>query len=184
MLVSLDGGKSFQRVVAPAQAMVRIGSMREEGLTRYFDTEMLSLRVQGGGLQKGVMIRESPTKASTGRTQIEGGGGAFMISSFFDIFIEVSLDDGATWTPAEGGPATMLLRTAQPTLRASWNGKEGVFAWPDDGLNWKVQFTPVMSERPLWRPYTGPIEQQGGYKFIRVEPSVPMMFYRLCLDCP
>ena len=46
-----------------------------------------------------VMLRESTTLASTGQTTIDSApGGGFMISSFFDIFTEVSLDGGATWT--------------------------------------------------------------------------------------
>jgi hypothetical protein len=44
-----------------------------------------------------IMIRESPTRASTGRFATEAVAGGYMIDSFFDIFIEVSLDGGQTW---------------------------------------------------------------------------------------
>lgn len=71
------------------------------GLT--FDTEMLSMELTG--VHNGVpfMIRESPTRPSTGRYAVTPiGGGLYHIDSFFDIFTELSLDGGQTWTPSEG----------------------------------------------------------------------------------
>jgi hypothetical protein len=60
---------------------------------------MLSMSLTGGG----VMIRESPTRASTGKTSITDiGGGMYHIDSFFDVFTELSIDGGATWIPKSG----------------------------------------------------------------------------------
>jgi len=68
-----------------------------------FDTEMLSLDLAGGTLPPGVMIRESPTKASLGKTTITDiGGGLYRINSFFDVFTELSIDGGQTWTEGSG----------------------------------------------------------------------------------
>jgi hypothetical protein len=65
--------------------------------TRFFDTEMLQLDIIGGPF----MIRESPTRASTGKTAITDlGGGLYRIDSFFDVFTELSLDGGQTWHPS------------------------------------------------------------------------------------
>ena len=50
----------------------------------------------------GIMIRESPTLASTGRTTIATLSDGYLISSFFDVFTEVSLDGGMSWNPAAG----------------------------------------------------------------------------------
>jgi hypothetical protein len=82
------------------------------GPTRFFDTEMLQLDISGGGL----MIRESPTLHSTGKTTITDlGAGRFLIDSFFDVFTELSLDGGQTWIPSSGpgpgGSTTMTLTT-------------------------------------------------------------------------
>ena len=64
--------------------------------------------LSGGTLPGGVMVRESPTKASVGRTSVRTDtNGAYHISSFFDIFTEVSLDGGNTWSPSTTGPVTM-----------------------------------------------------------------------------
>jgi hypothetical protein len=73
------------------------------GSPQLYDTEMLQMDLSGGGLPAGVMIRESPTLASTGGSSITDlGGGQFHISSFFDIFTELTIDGGQTWVPADG----------------------------------------------------------------------------------
>jgi hypothetical protein len=57
--------------------------------------------LSGGSLPPGMMIRESPTLASTGQTTITDlGGGQFRIDSFFDVFTELSLDGGQSWSPS------------------------------------------------------------------------------------
>jgi len=49
-----------------------------------------------------LMLRESPTRASLGKTTIQSqaSGGGYRIGSFFDVFTEISLDGGQTWSPS------------------------------------------------------------------------------------
>src|SRR5262249_2905393 len=110
-LISMDGGASFQPFSAPASVVVQVSSRSDEdiGSTRFFDTEMLSLSLSGGSLPGGVMIRESPTRASLGRTSVRTTAGDYRIGSFFDVFTEVSTDGGATWSPGLTHPGTMAL---------------------------------------------------------------------------
>src|SRR5438552_9087406 len=68
--ISVNGGASFTPFSAPANVSVSVSSHLDSGATRFFDTEMLSLSLSGGTLPGGVMVRESPTKASTGRTSV------------------------------------------------------------------------------------------------------------------
>jgi hypothetical protein len=78
--------------------------------TGTFNTEMLSMNLSGNTPFGPLMIRESPTLPSLGVTTITGlGGGLFQISSFFDVFTELSLDGGQTWIPDSGGPERMTL---------------------------------------------------------------------------
>lgn len=75
--------------------------------TGSFDTEMLSMNLVGTVMGNPVLIRESPTKASTGKTSITdlsgpGPPGPYHIDSFFDVFTELSLDGGQTWIPKAG----------------------------------------------------------------------------------
>lgn len=108
----------FGNFLAPAQVSVRVERVSDLGSTRVFDTEMLQLDITGGSLPGGVVIQESPTEASRGQTMITdlGGGGPFLIDSFFDVFTELSLDNGVTFIPAERPPAHVKLVPAPATL--------------------------------------------------------------------
>jgi hypothetical protein len=92
----------------------------QTGPTRFFDTEMLQLDLNAGGC---VLIRESPTKASTGKTAITDlGGGMFRVDSFFDVFTELSTDCGQTWhesTDAAGNPYAGHMEIPG-TVAAAW----------------------------------------------------------------
>jgi len=68
----MDGGASFKPFSAPANVAVQVSSRSDldTGSTRFFDTEMLALSLSGGSLPGGVMVRESPTLASLGRTSV------------------------------------------------------------------------------------------------------------------
>jgi hypothetical protein len=76
---------------------VQIFNRPNDNTYGFFNTEMLALDLIGGGLR----LRESPTLASHGTTtESPGGGQPFLISSFFDVFTELSVDSGQTWMPA------------------------------------------------------------------------------------
>jgi len=69
---------------------------------------MLALNLSGGSLPAGVMIRESPTRHSRGETRYASSPGGYRINSFFDVFTELSLDGGQTWS-ASDSPGYMEL---------------------------------------------------------------------------
>jgi hypothetical protein len=79
-------------------------------VTGTFDTEMLSMSLTGNSAFGPVMVRESPTRPSLGKTSITDiGGGLYHIDSFFDVFTELSVDGGQTWMPDSSGPARVNL---------------------------------------------------------------------------
>jgi hypothetical protein len=84
--------------------------------TGIFETEMLSMNLQGvGPTPPFVMIRESPTLPSKGRTSIEAqGGGMYHIDSFFDVFTELSLDGGMTWLKKAGPNGSRVFLNGVP----------------------------------------------------------------------
>ena len=83
--------------------------------TGTFDTEMLAMSLSGVSPLGPFMIRESPTRQSTGKTTIvDIGGGLYQIDSFFDVFTELSIDGGATWQPATNGAGHLAL-VPEPT---------------------------------------------------------------------
>ena len=121
--LSINGGP-LSHLSALAAVSVVVTFNHALGATRFFDTEMTQLDISGGTLPSGVLVRESPTLASTGQTSIEDlGGGLFKIDSFFDIFTELSLDNGTNWIPStdnQNQPASgrVTLRVPEPATLA------------------------------------------------------------------
>jgi hypothetical protein len=92
--------------------------------TGTFPTEMLSLSLSGSSALGPYMIRESPTLVSPGQTSVTDlGGGSFRIDSYFDVFMEISIDGGQTWFPDQNG-STRLTLVPEPgmTLLAGLGG--------------------------------------------------------------
>jgi hypothetical protein len=83
--------------------------------------ELLSMNLTGNPPGLGpIMIRESPTLASVGQHTLHPmpgtpsmPGGELFIDSFFDVFTELSLDGGQTWTPADA-PLRMTITGIVP----------------------------------------------------------------------
>ena len=78
--------------------------------TGFWETEMVSMQLSGNVGGNNVLIRESPSLPSEGQTTVTDiGGGQFQIESFFDVFTELSLDNGQTWVPSNGAARVTLM---------------------------------------------------------------------------
>ncbi len=103
--VSTDGGGTYQPMTAQVSSTQVMARHSEDTAdTRFFDTELLLFRVSPGPTLAGIMLRESPTLPSKGKTTVQTvpsptGPGTYRIGSYFDVFTEVSLDNGTTWSP-------------------------------------------------------------------------------------
>jgi hypothetical protein len=114
--IDIDPQPTSPWTITPADAKkffrVRAG---QPGFT-FYDTEMLELYITGGNLPAGMMIRESPTLASTGKTAISPAtGGGYIIDSFFDVFTELSMDYGVTWLVSTSAPPRMRFTSTAPS---------------------------------------------------------------------
>ena len=56
---------------------------------------MLSLNLAGGTLPSGVVLRESPTLVSLGKHTLRTNSPNYLVSSFFDVNLELSPNGGA-----------------------------------------------------------------------------------------
>ena len=107
--VSIDFGATWFPLTASVQYQVRITDAGPVGLANVYNTEMLAMDLSGGTLPPGVLVRESPTLASTGRTLITPDSGGYRIDSFFDVFFELTFDGGQTWIPAQQSSQMFLV---------------------------------------------------------------------------
>lgn len=139
------------------------------------------------------MIRESPAKASLGRTSVRTNtlSGGYMISSFFDVFTEVSLDGGQTWSPDVTDPGTLALATnnlviiSVPRLINPIMLGNGTFRFAFTNAP-GVAFTVLVSTNvalPLsnWTVLGTPTEvSPGQYQFTDAQlTNRPLQFYRV-----
>lgn len=109
--VAIGGGPPAPIVFDPVPTHVRVTHQSSGPGIETFETEMVAMDPVGGG----VMIRESPTQQSLGITPLTDlGGGLMRIDSFFDIFIELSLDGGQNWVPANAPAHMTLVDTPEP----------------------------------------------------------------------
>jgi len=91
----------------------RITLSAEQGAVRTFDTELVTFEFGGSATPGGALVRESPTLASSGRTTITAlSGGRYRIESYYDVWLELSMDGGQTWHLAE---AAVRMTLGLPT---------------------------------------------------------------------
>ena len=129
--VSYDAGVTKTDYSATGEMQIRLSHVADVSSNKIFETEILSMNLSGGTLPPGVMVRESPSKASLGRTSVRTMPSGYMISSFFDVFTEISLDFGATWASASE-PVCLDFSSSPPSISVASNN------FPPDGMD----FTP------------------------------------------
>lgn len=104
-MVSINGGPD-QPVSGTGPVSVLVHG-KGDSATGTFQTEMLSMDLT---MSDGSLIRESPTLPSLGDTTITPvPGPIYHIDSFFDVFVELSLDGGPTWIPSDGTTHVKLI---------------------------------------------------------------------------
>ena len=84
-------------LTGPVEVVVR----PRAGTTGLFDTEIVSMSLSGSAGPTPVIVRENPApfSESLGGTEITDiGGGLYHIDSFFDVFTELSVDGGSSWS--------------------------------------------------------------------------------------
>jgi hypothetical protein len=122
--MGLDGTPLAVELTGPVVTVVsdKVGNM-----TGDFQAEIVSMTLSGevvapGGEIIAMVIQESPTLASVGRTTInDRGNGEFPVESFFDVFVEMSVDGGQSWIAASDSvrvelrPRPKLLPLTGPT---------------------------------------------------------------------
>jgi len=99
MDVSMDQGQTWNHETISGPGSMSTKHYQDIGNVQYFAEEMISFTAVGS--YSWFMLRESPFLHSYGTTTIEHlQDGTYRIDSFFDVFVELSLDGGQSWTPA------------------------------------------------------------------------------------
>jgi hypothetical protein len=103
-------------VAAPVHMAERLTFGEHRGDTQTLETEMIALEFRGGGMPDGILVRESPSRPSSGRATITTlGRGRQRIEARYDVWLELSRDGGRSWIPAE---AAVRMTLAPEPARA------------------------------------------------------------------
>jgi hypothetical protein len=131
----LNVGGDTLNLSVPAQPTFRAASAGVAGGARLYDTELVDLSLDPAALPPGIAVRESPSKASLGSSSVLPQPGTYRIDSFFDVFLEVSSDGGATWTPASAPVRVTLTLPAPPATPVTLNRSlNTVRVWNQPGM--------------------------------------------------
>ncbi len=176
--ISYFGGPLYIHASAPVTVTVQITTRPGgDGTTDYYDTELTQFSLSGGTLVAGVRIRESPLRASLGRTTssaVLGGAGGYQIDSFFDLHTEVTTDNGVTWWPSLAGPVTMTLQprteVTPVTLTIQRWGTNVALTWPVGTLESAGQVTGNYTNvTGAVSPYTNGTERPQQFYRVKVQ---------------
>jgi hypothetical protein len=99
--MSIGSGPVFH--AAGAGVARAVGEAVGDGPTYVFQSELVALELSVDAFRPGgILYRESPTLVSQGETVLQAlPGGGFGVGGYFDLCIEVSLDEGAHWLAAD-----------------------------------------------------------------------------------
>jgi hypothetical protein len=106
--ISFNGGPLVPVTLA---GPVETETFGKTGMTTgTFNTQMLSLDLIGNAAGHSAELMLDPTQTTAGQTTVaDVGGGNFQITSFFDVFTELSLDSGP-FIPQNNGPSLLTLQ--------------------------------------------------------------------------
>ena len=114
---SIDNGASFTQVTLdniPTTTCVTLTGTTAG--VEHYTTEITQLSITSG-LPPGFLLRESPTRPSSGTMNVTPQGGNFLFDGSFTVFTELSPDGGATWIPStdpSGNPVAGQVRLTTP----------------------------------------------------------------------
>jgi hypothetical protein len=153
-----------------------VGVATDDMFHQVFDTELVSLELAGLSHFPQFRFRESPARRSAGVTSREDMCPPcasiftrWQISSFFDVFAEVSFDGGATWTPGE--KPFHIEQPADPVKLGDFNGDDTVDAADYVMLRRGMGTTHNAADFDLWRASYGSTAASGAGQAAIPEPA-------------
>ncbi|MEY2409010.1 MAG: hypothetical protein QOF48_1680 [Verrucomicrobiota bacterium] len=160
----------------PVKIQIRHSS--DSTTTQFFDTEMLQLDLQGNTPLGPLLLRESPTRQSLGKHTIRKTSQGYLISSFFDVFLEASIDGGASYTPADRAIRVQLdtvpCGAAEARMNIKRSGSDVSLYWSDP--SYRLQTRASLSGTTTW------VDVPGMSPVVMTLPPDENRFFRLI--CP
>ncbi|MEI2692019.1 MAG: LamG domain-containing protein [Anaerolineae bacterium] len=97
------------------------------------ETEMVALNLTGASSLGTLKVRESPSRPSHGRIVQQAPGVDYPADSFFDVFFDISWDDGVSWLPLQQPVPMVAVIQAIPPILAHYQSPPSLavpIPWP------------------------------------------------------
>jgi hypothetical protein len=128
---SLDGGANWAAYTGSGNTSLTLRHTNDSAGIRRFEMEFSSQNIPVNGAYGAATVRESPTLASLGQLVVTATNGGFFYRGFANLFLEVSVDNGANWfalspttyvelSGPAGVPATMAISKSNTTVTICW----------------------------------------------------------------
>jgi hypothetical protein len=172
--LSLDA-QTWSPAAASGGEQAKMTHTSNTGSTAQFDTEMLQLNLYGNASFGPFELRESPTKQSLGKHTLRSTGQGLLVSSFFDVFMELSVDGGASWIPANRSIRVQIANPpcgavgAHPVIVKS--GNSAIVSWTDPA--YRLQFRSSLTTSN-W------VDQAGSSPVTYSVTNTPKFFRLIC----
>jgi hypothetical protein len=124
--LSTDGGATSHDYSETAHMTAHYATISDDGTNKSVNAEILAMDVSGGTFPAGVLLRESPTLASVGPLASEAWESGRAMHAALDVFTELSLDNGQTWTPASGA-LHMMYYESTPVQVTTWGSAKAIY---------------------------------------------------------
>ena len=109
---SVAGSVVTHALTVQARMAERITLSETRGSAQTFSTELVTFELRGSGMPDNIVVRESSDLVSAGVTTITAvSGGMNRVESYYDVWLEISLDGGRTWHQAQN----VVRMTLQPS---------------------------------------------------------------------
>ncbi len=112
--LSTDGGATFNTFNTIANCQALLEGLPPFGSTLFTGLRLILMNMDGHGLPPLVLIREMPLLESPGWNSSTPAGTEWQVDSFFDVWTELSLDNGSTWLPADKPMPIRITRNGDP----------------------------------------------------------------------
>ncbi|HEY0549092.1 MAG TPA: hypothetical protein VGF13_05785 [Verrucomicrobiae bacterium] len=128
---SLDGGANWAAYTGSGPTSLTLRHTNDAAGARRFEMELTSQNIPVNGAYGAAVVRESPTLASLGEVVVTATNGGFFYRGFVNLFLEVSVDNGANWfalspttyvelSGASGAPARLSISKSNSTVTVCW----------------------------------------------------------------
>jgi len=178
-----DDGQTWVGASGLGEGSIRGTPAGNDGDTRLYDTELLTMDFTLQGPLDGSLMREDPAKQSLGRMSIRPTSGGFVIDSSFQIFAELKVFH-TPWSPALSAMPMSLRATNAVDVRLAIerliDGSVRV-CWPYPSNGFRLQGAITLGD---WTDITEPPVTGESMQCVTLASGLSHRFFRLALEVP